>query len=494
MKTEKIKISKIKRNPNNPRLIKDDKFNKLVKSIKEFPQMLDIRPIVVNKDMIVLGGNMRLKACQEAGLKEVPVIQADNLTAEQQREFIVKDNVGFGEWDWDMIANEWDAEQLDDWGLDLPVDFNVVETEAEEDNYEMPNEIKTDIVFGDLIEIGEHRLLCGDSTDSDQVEKLMNGEKGDLAHNDPPYGMKKENDGVLNDNLNYSDLLNFNKEWIPLQWTHLKDNGSWYCWGIDEPLMDIYFDILKPFIKEQKATFRNLLTWDKGHGQSQNSELTRSFATADEKCLFVMLGVQGFNNNKNNYFEGFESIRNYLVTQKNKLGWNTDKIIKITGKTSASHYFSKSQWHFPTKEHYNTIRSAADGDAFYKEYDALKKEYDALKKEYYSTRAYFNNTHDNMNNVWHFDRHIRQGNEGGHATPKPIPLCERVIKSSCPDGGLVIDSFLGSGSTMVAAHQLKRKCYGMELDPKYCQVIIDRMKKLDNSLVIKINGKEYGGS
>ena len=494
MKTEKIKISKIKRNPNNPRLIKDDKFHKLVKSIKEFPQMLDIRPIVVNKDMIVLGGNMRLKACQEAGLKEVPVIQADTLTAEQQREFIVKDNVGFGEWDWDMIANEWDAEQLNDWGLDLPIDFNVVETVAEEDNYEMPNEIKTDIVFGDLIEIGEHRLLCGDSTDSDQVAKLMNGEKGDLAHNDPPYGMKKENDGVLNDNLNYSDLLNFNKEWIPLQLTHLKDNGSWYCWGIDEPLMDIYFDILKPFIKEQKATFRNLLTWDKGHGQSQNSELTRSYATADEKCLFVMLGVQGFNNNKNNYFEGFESIRNYLVTQKNKLGWNTDKIIKITGKTSASHYFSKSQWHFPTKEHYNTIRSAANGDAFYKEYDALKKEYDAVKKEYYSTRAYFNNTHDNMNNVWHFDRHVRQGNEGGHATPKPIPLCERVIKSSCPEGGLVIDSFLGSGSTMVAAHQLKRKCYGMELDPKYCQVIIDRMKKLDDSLIIKINGKEYGGS
>lgn len=494
MKTETIKISKIKSNPNNPRLIKDDKFFKLVKSIKEFPEMLKLRPIVVNDDLIVLGGNMRLKACKDAGLKEVSIIKASELSAEQQREFIVKDNVGFGEWDWNMIANEWDTEQLDDWGLDLPVDFNVVEEEAEEDNYVEPDNIQVDVVLGDLIEIGEHRLLCGDSTDSDQVAKLMNGEKADVAHNDPPYGMKKENDGVLNDNLNYSDLLNFNKEWIPLQWTHLKENGSFYCWGIDEPLMDIYFDILKPFIKEQKATFRNLLTWDKGHGQSQNSELTRSFATADEKCLFVMLGVQGFNNNADNYFEGFESIRNYLVTQRNKLGWSTDKIIQITGKTSASHYFTKSQWCFPTKEHYNAIRSTADGDAFYKEYDALKKEYDALKKEYYSTRAYFNNVHDNMNNVWHFDRHVRQGNEGGHATPKPIPLCERVIKSSCPDGGLVIDSFLGSGSTMVAAHQLKRKCYGMELDPKYCQVIIDRMQKLDDTLQIKINGKEYGGS
>jgi hypothetical protein len=112
-------------------LIKDNKFHKLVKSIKDFPEMLEIRPIVVNEDMIVLGGNMRLKACQEAGLKEVPVIQADTLTAEQQREFIVKDNVGFGEWDWDMIANEWDAEETQEWGLDLPF--------TEEDITEMNN-------------------------------------------------------------------------------------------------------------------------------------------------------------------------------------------------------------------------------------------------------------------------------------------------------------------------------------------------------------------
>jgi DNA modification methylase len=490
---ELININKVKENPSNPRIIKDVKFKKLVQSIKDFPEMLDLRPIVVDANMVVLGGNMRLKACKEAGLKEVPVLIADKLTDEQQKEFIIKDNVGFGEWDWDVLANEWEAQDLEDWGLELNFD-NTSVLEAEEDDYEEPDDLKVDVVLGDLIEIGEHRLLCGDSTDSDQVEKLMNGEKADVAHNDPPYGMKKENEGVLNDNLNYSDLLDFNKEWISLQFTHLKENGSWYCWGIDEPLMDIYSEILKPYIAQQKATFRNLITWDKGHGQSQNSELTRSYATADEKCLFVMLGVQGFNNNSDNYFEGFEIIREYLNVQRNKLGWNVDKIIKITGKTSASHYFSKSQWCFPTEEHYNSIREAANGDAFHKEYDALKKEYDALKKEYYSTRAYFNNVHDNFNNVWHFDRHKREGNEGGHATPKPIPLCERAIKSSCPDNGLVLDAFLGSGSTMVASHQLKRKCYGMELDPKYCQVIIDRMQKLDPTIEIKINGKQYKNS
>jgi hypothetical protein len=124
---KKIDIKKIKPNPNNPRTIKDDKFKKLVQSIKDFPEMLDIRPIVVNKDMIVLGGNMRLKACIEAGLKEVSVLIADNLTEEQQREFIIKDNVSGGEWDWDMLSNEWDYEQLTSWGIDLPISEQIDE-------------------------------------------------------------------------------------------------------------------------------------------------------------------------------------------------------------------------------------------------------------------------------------------------------------------------------------------------------------------------------
>ena len=137
MKTETVKITEVKNNPNNPRVIKDDKFTKLVNSIKEFPKMLEIRPIVVNDDMIVLGGNMRLKACKEAGLKEVPIIKASELTEDEQRQFIIKDNVSGGEWDWEMLANEWDSEQLEDWGLDvvgfdlnsdeLGTDFNLPE-------------------------------------------------------------------------------------------------------------------------------------------------------------------------------------------------------------------------------------------------------------------------------------------------------------------------------------------------------------------------------
>ena len=133
MKTEKVKISQVKTNPNNPRLIKDDKFKKLVRSIKEFPEMLEIRPIVVDKDNIVLGGNMRLRACQEAGLKEVHILRADQLTKKQQREFIIKDNVGFGEWEWDDLANEWDADELEEWGLDIPMDTRIDELEDDEE-------------------------------------------------------------------------------------------------------------------------------------------------------------------------------------------------------------------------------------------------------------------------------------------------------------------------------------------------------------------------
>jgi len=132
--TEIVNIKEVKNNPNNPRLIKDDKFKKLVQSIKDFPEMLNIRPIVVNEHMIILGGNMRYKACLEAGLKEVPVIKVDSLSAEKQREFIIKDNVSGGEWDWDMLANEWESEELEEWGIDVwkapvEVDYSILDEE-----------------------------------------------------------------------------------------------------------------------------------------------------------------------------------------------------------------------------------------------------------------------------------------------------------------------------------------------------------------------------
>jgi hypothetical protein len=164
MQSRKVKISEVKSNPNNPRQIKDDKFAKLVQSIKDFPEMLDIRPIVVNADMVVLGGNMRFKACKEAGLKEVPIIVAENLTDEQQKEFIIKDNVSGGEWDWDMLANEWEPEQLTEWGLDVwnqptDVDYSILDgDDVSKELGEMSNGVKKAILIEFELEHYEEAL------------------------------------------------------------------------------------------------------------------------------------------------------------------------------------------------------------------------------------------------------------------------------------------------------------------------------------------------
>ncbi len=376
---KRIPISQVIPNPTNPRIIKDDKFKKLVKSIQEFPQMLELRPIVVDSNMVVLGGNMRLKACIAAGLKEVPIIVADQLTDAQKGEFIIKDNVGFGEWDWDLLANEWDVEALTDWGLELPFD-NTPVLEAEEDDYEAPSEIKTDIVLGDLIEIGNHRLLCGDSTDSEQVAKLVNGQKIDLVFTDPPYGIK----------VVKSEMV-----------------------GAD-------FGVAK------KGKYSEVIADD-------TTDTAREFY---DTC--VALGMDRFIIWGGNYFTDF------LPFSDSWLIWNK------RGDTGIRNTF-------------------ADGEMAWCSFHTPIRIY---------------------NQLW--NGMIREGEKDKrvHPTQKPIKMLSEIIEDHVK-GTLLFDGFLGSGSTMVAAHQLNRKCYGMELDPKYCQVIVDRMHKLDPSLEIKINGKPY---
>ena len=394
MKTEIVKIGEVKINPNNPRLIKDDKFAKLVQSIKDLPQMLDIRPIVVNSDMVVLGGNMRLKACKEAGLKEVPIIIADNLTEEQQREFLIKDNVSGGEWDWQMLANDWDTEQLNDWGLDIPNFETEQVLEAVEDDYVMPDEIQTDIILGDLFEIGEHRLLCGDSTDSDAVARLMDGEKADMVFTDPPYGVsytgghnEKKRKGIENDTLQGQDLTDLFYESLMNADIFSHEHSAFYIWYANGKAVETFASFSR-----LNLSVRAVLCWYK-----------------------VKSGLGAF---MSQYIPNYEPCIYAFKTGKSPLWFGASD--------------EKTVWE-------------------------LKKE---SKNEY-------------------------------HPTQKPIELPSRAIENSSKLNNIIYDCFLGSGSTMVAAHQLKRKCYGMELDPKYCQVIVDRMLKLDPSLTIKRNGIEY---
>src|SRR5690554_4995227 len=241
-----IKLSKLKSNPNNPRIIKDDKFKKLVKSIKDFPKMMELRPMVVNSDNIVLGGNMRLKALKELGYKEVPkewIKSADDLTEDEQRRFIIKDNVGFGEHDWEMLQAEWDLSELEDWGLDVPEWETEEVLEAEEDGFDTtpPEEPKT--VLGDLYEIGEHRLLCGDSTQTDTFERLMDGELADMVITDPPYnvayeGKTKDALTIENDSMGNDDFYKFLYDFYTALSTATKKGGAIYVWHASSEIIN----------------------------------------------------------------------------------------------------------------------------------------------------------------------------------------------------------------------------------------------------------------
>jgi DNA modification methylase len=362
-----------------------------------------------------------LKALSDIGAKEIPIILADEWTEEQRAQFLIKDNVGFGEWDWNTLANEWDADKLTEWGLDLPP-MDAIELEAEEDDYKMPEQIETDIVLGDLFEIGEHRLLCGDSTDSDAVAKLMNGEKAELLFTSPPYSDMREYNGEKD--LSVSNLIEFIPTFMPyanFQVINLglqrKDNEIVQYWN--------------EYIEMAKSCGYKFLSWNvwnrEGAGFSM-AQITAMFAIQHE-WIFV------FGNNRKEL--------NLTVPNKDAGEFND--------------HSSNRQKDGTVKKGKNmTIRS-------------------------HRQLGTVNSIINEQSREW----------TKFHPAVFPIALPEEYIKAMTNEGHIVAESFTGSGTTMVASHQLKRKCYGMELDPKYCQVIVDRMIKLDPTLQIKRNGQTY---
>lgn len=206
-----VPIAQVHPNPSNPRFIKDDKYKALVQSIKDFPEMAEARPIVVNKEHMILGGNMRYRAMKEAGYTFVAIKVVDWGEA-KQKEFIAKDNIGFGEWDWELLANEWDAEELTSWGLDLPHNFNV--GEIEEDEPPAVSEDPPVSKLGEIYQLGRHRVMCGSATDYEDVSKLMADKKDDLVFTDPPYnidyeGKTKKRLKIENDNFTDEEFYNF---------------------------------------------------------------------------------------------------------------------------------------------------------------------------------------------------------------------------------------------------------------------------------------------
>jgi len=383
----------------NPRKITEAKRKKLIESLEKF-NLAEIPAI--NRDNTVIAGNQRLKAMQLMGRgDELIDVRVPNrkLTQKELKEYALIANTHAGEWDMDIFEEFFQDVNLDDMGLSMD-DFKTPDfgdlteqepepeiPEAEEDDFEVPeeNQIKTDIVEGDLIEIGEHRLLCGDSTDSDAVAKLMDGEKADMVFTDPPYGVRYQSNSRKK-SPKFDVLKNddgFLTEWISN--IALFSTGFVFVWT-SWKVVTKWIEFLNPI-----GQLTNMIIWDKGGGGL--GDLDGTFASDFEIALCY---------NRNS---------------------------KIIGKRLGS--------------------------------------------------------------VWNVNRD--RTDTYLHPTQKPILLAATAIENIISIKKIVLDFFLGSGSTMVAAHQLKRRCYGMELDPKYCQVIIDRMLKLDPTLEIKRNGELYEG-
>ena len=363
-----MKLSKLKLNPSNPRTIKDDKFKKLIKSIQEFPEMMEKRPIVCVTDedglKYPLGGNMRLKALKELKYKEIPdtwVVIADEWTEEQRKQFIIKDNTNFGGWNFEELIEGWDVDDLGEWGVDVPNKWKV--EEAVEDDFDTETKNETDIILGDLFEIGEHRLLCGDSTDAHIVERLFEKEKSDMIFTDPPYDFEDDS---------------------------------------------LYSSIIKDF--------------------SENAHI---FVMHDDRGLLSYL--------RNSTLE----FNRFFV---------------------ADFKFSSPRGNDPYLRHI-LISHEKNGEPISHQ-----------------------NLHDGFSSIIKMDYRKNIKEEVLHKHQKSISFLANFINHYSKEKHIVFDLFLGSGSTMLASHQLNRKCYGMELNPQYCDVVVRRMLTFDKSLKIKRNG------
>ena len=405
MERKKIDIQKVFANegqidglPRNPRTMRKEKFDKLMKSIRDLPEMTEARDLLVyphDGKFVVLGGNMRLRAYRELGWKEVPCcILPEGMPTDKLREIVIQDNNPFGETDWDMIANEWDIEELKDWGVDLPESWNVspdVELkDAEEDDFstEDAENAEPRVKPGEIWQLGEHRLMCGDSTDADSVAILMDGQKADMVLSDPPYGMHLDTD--------FSSCL-----------------GS---------------------LGRKKGSRGN--RYEKVIGDHDD------FSPALISTFFL-----NFNETKEMFIFGADYFAE-LLPNKNNGSWLVwDK------------------------------RKESQADAIGSEFELIwsknKHKRRVLRHDWFGFLS-SGNSQDARNRV--------------HPTQKPVTLLTDIINQWGKDVESIVDLYGGSGTTLIACEQLHRRCYMMELDPHYCDVIIARWEKLTGEEAVKIHG------
>jgi DNA modification methylase len=479
-------LDRLKPYERNARTHSAEQVAQIAASIVEFGFT---NPILVDSGDGIIAGHGRLQAARELGLSTVPVVVLDHLSDRQRRAYVLADNqlaLNAG-WDLELLRTELQDLVADDFDLsvigfsdeeleDLLPEVEELPPEELSDADAVP-ELPADPVSkpGDVWLLGKHRVMCGDSTAITDVERLMDGKKAQLMHADPPYGMGKASDGVANDNLYNDDLDNFQMEWWATFRSFLVDNASAYIWGNAPELWRLWYKA--GLGSSEKMELRNQIVWDKKAIPGMASPDLTQFPIATEHCLFFQIGNQFRGNvNADDFPETWEPLRSYLEGEAKAAQIGSAEIKSLCGVQMYGHWFTRSQFNLIPEKHYATLQKACVG-RFIRPWRQLKAEWDKVKggptSEIQGARSYFDNAHDVMRDVWEFGR-VTGEERHGHATPKPVAMMERVMKSSLPSGGLCVEPFGGSGSTLIGAEAAGRVCYAMELNPVYVDVIVKR--------------------
>jgi len=499
-------VDRLKPYERNARTHSTEQVAQIAASIVEFGFT---NPILVDSNDGIIAGHGRLTAAQELGLKTVPVVVLDHLSDRQRKAYIIADNqlaLNAG-WDTDLLRAELQdlAEQDFDLSLigfsddelsDLLPEIDALAPEELGDPDDVP-EPPTDPASkpGDVWLLGNHRVMCGDSTTITDVERLMDGAKAALMHADPPYGMGKEKDGVENDNLRNEDLDSFQMEWWATLRPFLLDNASAYIWGNAPELWRLWYKA--GLGSSEMMQLRNQIVWDKKAIPGMASPDLTQFPIASEHCLFFALGQQFRGNvNQGGYPPEWDSVRLYLADEAAAAKITPQDTKDVCGVQMFSHWFTTSQFNLIPDKHYATLQATYPG-RFLRPWRQLKVAWDKVKsiptQKIQEARSYFDNAHDAMRDVWEFSR-VTGEERHGHATPKPVAMMERVMKSSLPSGGLCVEPFGGSGSTLIGAEKAGRVCYTMELTPAYVDVIVKRWQQFTGkTATLEATGEPFPG-
>lgn len=503
-------LEKLLPSATNPRTHSDAQVAQIAASMEEWGWTI---PVLCDETGRVIAGHGRIAAARLLGFAEVPVMIARGWTDDQKRAYLLADNklATNAGWDEAALAAELRELNLHGYQIDL-VGFSAQELEsllqpleaAPPEEPELPElpAVATSRP-GDVWRLGDHRIICGDSTHPETVALLFGEEKARAVHADPPYGMGKEADGIANDNLYGEKLDRFQLEWWNVWRAHTEPNGSGFIWGRAADLWRLWY--AAGLATLEPVTLRNEIVWDNKTIAGMASDEMTQFPETTERALFFQLGRHVFlvNQTKDDFWPGWEPLRAWLAAERDKAGWSAGDVRRIVGNHMHGHWFGRSQWVFITEDNYTKLQAAANGQAFTRSYADLLAEYqqaaaifkgevrDPRQAAFNAGRPYFDNAHEVMRDVWEFPR-VHGEERFGHATPKPVAMIERICRSLTREGEILAEPFVGTGSGLLAAERTGRRCFGAELEPLYVDVAVKRWQSLTGQIAtLEATGEDF---